>query len=102
MVFHLLQIFCAECNSREAFPDNDIILCDGTCNRAFHQKCLDPPLETESSMLGLSITYTYYILSLRVYTVWLLHLIFFFSSNHIAFDNLNSTSRRSGLVLQNL
>jgi hypothetical protein len=45
---HHDHIFCAECNSREAFPDNDIILCDGTCNRAFHQKCLDPPLETES------------------------------------------------------
>ncbi|KAF3531581.1 hypothetical protein DY000_02037019 [Brassica cretica] len=45
---HYDHIFCAECNSREAFPDNDIILCDGTCNRAFHQKCLDPPLETES------------------------------------------------------
>ncbi|ESQ54237.1 hypothetical protein EUTSA_v10024489mg [Eutrema salsugineum] len=45
---HHDHIFCAECNSREAFQDNDIILCDGTCNRAFHQKCLDPPLETES------------------------------------------------------
>ncbi|KAF8087288.1 hypothetical protein N665_0593s0047 [Sinapis alba] len=45
---HHDHIFCAECNSREAFLDNDIILCDGTCNRAFHQKCLDPPLETES------------------------------------------------------
>lgn len=59
MGFYLLQIFCAVCNSREAFPDNDIILCDGTCNRAFHQKCLDPPLETESSKLWLSIAYTY-------------------------------------------
>ncbi|CAN8326529.1 unnamed protein product [Cochlearia groenlandica] len=45
---HHDHIFCAECNSREAFPENDIILCDGTCNRGFHQKCLDPPLETES------------------------------------------------------
>ncbi|VVB11077.1 unnamed protein product [Arabis nemorensis] len=45
---HHDHIFCAKCNSREAFPDNDIILCDGTCNRAFHQKCLDPPLETEN------------------------------------------------------
>ncbi|RID50720.1 hypothetical protein BRARA_H01427 [Brassica rapa] len=45
---HHDHIFCAECNSREASLDNDIILCDGTCNRAFHQKCLDPPLETES------------------------------------------------------
>ncbi|XP_054822647.1 pathogenesis-related homeodomain protein [Prosopis cineraria] len=42
------HIFCAKCKLREAFPDNDIILCDGTCNRAFHQKCLDPPLDTEN------------------------------------------------------
>ncbi|XP_057979315.1 pathogenesis-related homeodomain protein isoform X2 [Malania oleifera] len=42
------HIFCAKCKLREAFPDNDIILCDGTCNCAFHQKCLDPPLETEN------------------------------------------------------
>ncbi|KAK7281173.1 hypothetical protein RIF29_08920 [Crotalaria pallida] len=42
------HIFCANCNLREAFPDNDIILCDGTCNRAFHQRCLDPPLDTEN------------------------------------------------------
>ncbi|XP_073220759.1 pathogenesis-related homeodomain protein isoform X2 [Cicer arietinum] len=42
------HIFCANCKMREAFPDNDIILCDGSCNRAFHQKCLDPPLDTEN------------------------------------------------------
>lgn len=42
------HIFCAKCKLREAFPDNDIVLCDGTCNCAFHQKCLDPPLDTEN------------------------------------------------------
>ncbi|XVF19029.1 hypothetical protein REPUB_Repub11eG0075300 [Reevesia pubescens] len=42
------HIFCAKCKLRDAFPDNDIVLCDGTCNRAFHQKCLDPPLDTEN------------------------------------------------------
>ncbi|XP_060674905.1 pathogenesis-related homeodomain protein isoform X1 [Ziziphus jujuba] len=42
------HIFCAKCKLRDAFPDNDIILCDGTCNSAFHQKCLDPPLDTEN------------------------------------------------------
>ncbi|XP_057428582.1 pathogenesis-related homeodomain protein isoform X2 [Lotus japonicus] len=42
------HIFCANCKLREAFPDNDIILCDGTCNRAFHQRCLNPPLDTEN------------------------------------------------------
>ncbi|KAJ6854020.1 pathogenesis-related homeodomain protein isoform X1 [Iris pallida] len=43
-VFHE-HIFCAKCKVQEAFPDNDIVLCDGTCNCGFHQKCLDPPLE---------------------------------------------------------
>ncbi|GER26930.1 pathogenesis-related homeodomain protein [Striga asiatica] len=45
---HHEHIVCAKCQLREAFPDNDIILCDGTCNRAFHQKCMDPPLSTEN------------------------------------------------------
>ncbi|XP_052200486.1 pathogenesis-related homeodomain protein isoform X2 [Diospyros lotus] len=46
------HIVCAKCKLREAFPDNDIILCDGTCNCAFHQKCLDPPLLTENRDQG--------------------------------------------------
>ncbi|CAL2225854.1 unnamed protein product [Prunus armeniaca] len=46
------HIFCAKCKLNEAFPDNDIILCDGTCNSAFHQKCLDPPLDTENIPRG--------------------------------------------------
>ncbi|CAN6725705.1 unnamed protein product [Malus baccata var. baccata] len=46
------HIFCAKCKLNEAFPDDDIILCDGTCNCAFHQKCLDPPLDTENIPRG--------------------------------------------------
>ncbi|KAF3632346.1 Pathogenesis-related homeodomain protein [Capsicum annuum] len=45
---HHDHIICAKCKLQEAFSDNDIILCDGTCNCAFHQKCLDPPLSTEN------------------------------------------------------
>ncbi|KAL3585561.1 hypothetical protein D5086_012428 [Populus alba] len=46
------HIFCAKCKLNEVSPDNDIVLCDGTCNCAFHQKCLEPPLDTESIPLG--------------------------------------------------
>ncbi|KAK7291864.1 hypothetical protein RIF29_07358 [Crotalaria pallida] len=46
--FHHKHIFCAKCKLCEDLPDNDIVLCHGTCSRAFHQKCLDPPLDTEN------------------------------------------------------
>jgi len=38
------QIFCACCLSAEADDDNDIVLCDGDCSRAYHLRCLQPPL----------------------------------------------------------
>ncbi|XP_061373882.1 homeobox protein HAT3.1 [Gastrolobium bilobum] len=41
------DIFCAKCQSKESGTNNDIILCDGACDRGFHQLCLDPPLLTE-------------------------------------------------------
>ncbi|KAI3754717.1 hypothetical protein L1987_54506 [Smallanthus sonchifolius] len=45
---HHDNIHCAKCKLREAYLDNDIILCDGTCNCAYHQMCIDPPLLTEN------------------------------------------------------
>ncbi|XP_038970373.1 homeobox protein HOX1A isoform X2 [Phoenix dactylifera] len=42
------DIFCAKCGSKDVSVDNDIILCDGTCDRGFHQKCLNPPLLSEN------------------------------------------------------
>lgn len=38
------DIFCSKCGSKELSADNDIILCDGICDRGFHQMCLTPPL----------------------------------------------------------
>ncbi|KAB5520712.1 hypothetical protein DKX38_025031 [Salix brachista] len=41
------DIFCAKCGSKDWTADNDIILCDGACDRGFHQFCLVPPLLRE-------------------------------------------------------
>ncbi|CAM0882730.1 unnamed protein product [Alopecurus aequalis] len=41
------DIFCAICASKHVTLKNDIILCDGVCDRGFHQKCLNPPLLAE-------------------------------------------------------
>lgn len=41
------DIFCAKCSSKDLAADNDIILCDGSCERGFHQLCLEPPLLKE-------------------------------------------------------
>ncbi|OVA04100.1 Homeobox domain [Macleaya cordata] len=46
------DIFCAKCRSKDVSADNDIILCDGICNRGFHQMCLDPPLLKEEIPQG--------------------------------------------------
>lgn len=40
------DIFCAKCQSDNLTTNNDIILCDGVCERGFHQLCLQPPLIT--------------------------------------------------------
>ncbi|XP_065870296.1 homeobox protein HAT3.1 [Euphorbia lathyris] len=41
------DIFCAKCGSKDLAANNDIILCDGVCDRGFHQFCLVPPLLNE-------------------------------------------------------
>ncbi|XP_041013795.1 homeobox protein HAT3.1 [Juglans microcarpa x Juglans regia] len=41
------DIFCAKCGSKDLSADNDIILCDGACDRGFHQYCLEPPLSPD-------------------------------------------------------
>ncbi|KAM2605517.1 hypothetical protein TB2_034313 [Malus domestica] len=41
------DIFCAKCGSKDVSLQNDIILCDGACDRGFHQFCLEPPLLSE-------------------------------------------------------
>ncbi|DBA68760.1 hypothetical protein WJX79_008804 [Trebouxia sp. C0005] len=35
-------IFCAKCLKGESVEDNDIVLCDGDCNRGYHEQCLQP------------------------------------------------------------
>ncbi|XP_066362349.1 homeobox protein HOX1A-like [Miscanthus floridulus] len=46
------DIFCATCGSKDSTLGNDIILCDGACDRGFHQNCLNPPLRTEDIPMG--------------------------------------------------
>ncbi|XP_062231902.1 homeobox protein HOX1A-like isoform X2 [Phragmites australis] len=46
------DIFCASCGSKDVTLGNDIILCDGACDRGFHQNCLNPPLLTEDIPMG--------------------------------------------------
>jgi hypothetical protein len=43
------EILCCRCAAADCSDHNDILLCDGACNRAFHQQCLDPPLATKDS-----------------------------------------------------
>ena len=38
------DIFCAACGAGDADDDDDILLCDGFCEGAYHMSCLDPPV----------------------------------------------------------
>ncbi|WIA30444.1 hypothetical protein OEZ86_000528 [Tetradesmus obliquus] len=38
------NIFCAKCRIGSSSDDNDLVLCDGPCSRAFHECCLSPRL----------------------------------------------------------
>lgn len=53
----LWQIFCSKCGQTEVRLDNDIILCDGACERGFHQFCLEPPLLKEQGRIPVSHFY---------------------------------------------
>uniref|UniRef100_A0ACD5T8G4 Uncharacterized protein n=1 Tax=Avena sativa TaxID=4498 RepID=A0ACD5T8G4_AVESA len=46
------DIVCATCSTQDVTSNNDIILCDGVCDRGFHQKCLNPPLLTKDIPVG--------------------------------------------------
>jgi hypothetical protein len=39
------NIFCGRCRTNDSTDDNDIIMCDGMCDRAYHMKCVFPPLD---------------------------------------------------------
>ncbi|KAK9846396.1 hypothetical protein WJX81_002962 [Elliptochloris bilobata] len=38
------HIFCAKCRIGQCFEGNDIVLCDGGCSRAYHERCVVPRL----------------------------------------------------------
>jgi hypothetical protein len=47
------DIFCAACGRGDADDDDDILLCDGFCEGAYHMSCLDPPVtKAELAELG--------------------------------------------------
>ncbi|XP_075265621.1 uncharacterized protein LOC142358032 [Convolutriloba macropyga] len=42
------HIFCGKCGIYESWDENDIILCDGNCHRAYHQLCVRPPIDLDA------------------------------------------------------
>ena len=41
------DIFCSACGMADDRSDDDILLCDGFCDRAYHQSCVVPVVKTE-------------------------------------------------------
>lgn len=41
------DIFCSACGLADDRSDDDILLCDGFCDRAYHQSCVVPVVKTE-------------------------------------------------------
>lgn len=41
------DVVCARCRDGAATDENDILMCDGYCDRAFHQRCVVPPVKTD-------------------------------------------------------
>jgi hypothetical protein len=41
------DIFCSKCGMADDRADDDILLCDGFCDRAYHQSCVVPPVRDE-------------------------------------------------------
>lgn len=41
------DIFCSKCTLADDREDDDILLCDGFCDRAYHQSCVNPPVKDE-------------------------------------------------------
>ena len=79
----LFQIFCAKCGSKDMSADDDIILCDGACDRGFHLLCLEPPLLKEESNIQLihlmQINLNFWFLNQLIFRIHqFLHLCFFF------------------------
>ena len=40
-------IECCACSASHCTDDNDILMCDGPCRRAYHMRCLTPPVAPE-------------------------------------------------------
>ena len=41
------DIFCSKCAMADDREEDDILLCDGFCDRAYHQSCVVPAVKTE-------------------------------------------------------